>query len=103
MNWETLLQLEPRLVRAERLALDAHADGLCWADFWQHVQPELTRLVGVLAGQPSLRSTLAYTAALDHCQTLWAHGDGSDVWRHPVPWDGITVAWHEEDAVGDVP
>ncbi len=99
LNWSDLLAAEPRLVRVEHLSLDAHADGLCWADFWRHVQPELVRLVGALAGQPELRSTSAYTTALQHCQTLWAHGDGSDAWRSPRPWDGVAVAWHEAGTV----
>lgn len=98
LNWSDLLCLDPRLVRVERLALDAHADALDWPTFWQHVQPELTRLVGVLADQPELRSMSTYTTALDHCTTLWALGNGSDAWRSPRPWDGIATAWHVDPA-----
>ena len=98
LNWKRMIRIEPRLIRAERIAADAFADGIDWPAFMLHVQPELVRLVGALAGQPELRSTSAYRTALDHCTTLWAHGDDSTSWRSPRPWDGVAVAWHGDDA-----
>ena len=74
MDWERMVEIEPRLAKLEKEADGAHRDGLPWFDLLKLIESDLAEAVGFLARQPALRSTRCVEQAHRHLTSVWAIG-----------------------------
>lgn len=59
MKWPAMVKVEPRLRDVERLAAEAHRDGMAWMEFVDKLNAMLRPLVGFGADEATLRTNAA--------------------------------------------